>query len=175
MKYANNFKVNLPISTKGKIYTDVEMMRIASDVAVNSFDNTFQVGASLGKKRGDGYELLSNSFNPVVPYQTFAWHFGAQRERYLSSSDDLSHYDVVHAEAMTIIEAQKNKIDLNGTSLFINVLPCPNCARMLCKSDISEIVYSLDHSNGYAIALLEKAGKKVKRLIDMDKLIKTEG
>jgi deoxycytidylate deaminase len=174
-KYAENFKVILPMITKDRQLTDIEMIQMASNVAVNSFDNTFQVGVSLGIKNGDGYKLLNTTFNSVVPYQTFAWHFGAQRDHFLSSSDDLLHYDTVHAETMMIIKAQKNKTDLKNTSLFINVLPCPNCARMLCESDISEIVYSLDHSSGYAVALLEKAGKKVRRLIDTDKLIKTEG
>jgi hypothetical protein len=36
---------------------------------------------------------------------------------------------------------------------------------MFCETDIAEFVYSEDHSAGYAIALLEKAGKKVRRVI----------
>lgn len=169
-EYANNFKVNL--DCKDDLLTDIEMMRLANETAKYSFDTAHQTGVSLGKKKLDGkYRPLMRSFNKVVPYQTFAWHFGASRERHLSPPGDLNHYDTVHAEIMLPIEAQRRKLDIKETSLFINLLPCPTCARMLCETDIDEIVYSLDHSNGYAVALLERAGKKVRRLIDSKELL----
>jgi hypothetical protein len=36
---------------------------------------------------------------------------------------------------------------------------------MLSETDIEEFVYSIDHSEGYAIKLLEAAGKKVRRIV----------
>lgn len=173
LEYAKKFKTKLQI--KDKSLTDIEMMRLANDTAKNSFDTSHQTGALIGKKASNGnYKPLLRSFNKVVPFQTFAWHFGASRERNMSQPGDLNHYDAIHAENLLIIDAGKQKIDLKGTSLFINLLPCPTCARMLCETDIAEVVYSLDHSEGYAVALLEKAGKKVRRLIDNEKIITQE-
>ena len=89
----------------------------------------------------------------------------------MSPVGDLNYYDTVHAEINLIIDAQKNHIDLKNTVLFINLLPCPHCARALCETDISEIFYTLDHSDGYAVALLEKSGKKVQRLVDNEDIL----
>ena len=49
--------------------------------------------------------------------------------------------------------------------MFINLMPCPTCARMLAMTDIEEFVYSIDHSDGYAVKMLEAAGKKVRRVV----------
>jgi len=63
-----------------------------------------------------------------------------------------------------IFAGSREKIDLAGTSLYINLLPCPICARMLVRSPIGTIVYQHDHSDGYGFKLLKQAGEKVKRL-----------
>lgn len=53
---------------------------------------------------------------------------------------------------------------LSELTLYINVLPCPTCARMLCSTPIQTIKYKIDHSEGYAYDLLKKAGKNVVRV-----------
>lgn len=175
LQYALDFEKSMVIQKPGVLMSESQMMDAASAVAKNSFDHSFQSGVALGKKTGSKYTLLATAFNKTVPFQTFAWHFGPLRERHLSAPGDLNYYDTIHAEANLIVQSAKNYIDMKGATLFINLLPCPNCAKILCETDISEIVYSLDHSNGYAVALLEKAGKKVRRLLDNEKLIKSEG
>jgi deoxycytidylate deaminase len=92
-------------------------------------------------------------------------HYGASREKHFSPPNDLNYYDTVHAEVMLILQAQRQDIKLAGTTLFINLLPCPSCARMLCETPIVEFVYTNDHSEGYALRLLQAAGKKVWRLV----------
>jgi deoxycytidylate deaminase len=111
------------------------------------------------------YKPLGGAFNKVVPYQTYAMHHGSAREKNFSPANDLNHYDTIHAEVALLINAQKNKTDLAGTTLFINLMPCPTCARMLSQTDIEEFVYSVDHSDGYAVKMLEAAGKKVRRVV----------
>jgi deoxycytidylate deaminase len=144
---------------------DRAMVAMAQEASKLSFDYNFQTGAALGKSSGRRYTFLAYSFNKVVPFQTYAMHHGASRETHFSPPHDLNHYDTVHAEVEMVITAQKEKIDLSGTTLFVNLMPCPACARMLSETDINEIVYSLDHSDGYAVKLLEAAGKKVRRLV----------
>jgi hypothetical protein len=36
---------------------------------------------------------------------------------------------------------------------------------MFCATDIAEFIYTQDHSDGYAVTLLEAAHKTVKRLV----------
>ncbi len=146
-------------------YSELEMLEIARQAAQHSYDYGFQAGVSLGRSHGKKYALLATSFNRVVPFQTYAMHYGALREQHFSPMNDLNHYDTVHAEVKMIVKAQKQKIDLHRTTLFINLLPCPSCARMFTLTDINEFVYSIDHSDGYAVKMLEKAGKKVRRLV----------
>jgi deoxycytidylate deaminase len=144
------------------------MLRIADSTANISFDSSFQTGVALGRAIPnvvDQYELLIYTFNKVVPYQTYALHYGNSREKFFSPPNDLNHYDTVHAEVEMLIGVQKKKIDLKGTTLFINLMPCPTCSRMLGETDIEEFVYVHDHSDGYAIQMLEAAGKKVRRRV----------
>lgn len=156
--------VLLPILQKGEFGAE-EMLDIARQAATHSYDNGFQTGVALGRKKRGKYELLATSFNQVVPFQTYAWHNGPSREVNFSPMHDLNHYDTVHAEVMMIIKAQKQKIDLHGTTLFINLLPCPSCARMFTQTDIAEFVYREDHSDGYGVKMLEASGKKVRRIV----------
>lgn len=148
-----------------KACTESEMLAKAGEAAQFSFDYSHQTGVALGKRTGDKYRLIGWAYNRVVPFQTFAMHYGASREKNFSPPHDLNHYDTVHAEVGMIIRAQKEGIDLHGTTLFINLLPCPSCARMFTETDIEEFVYSIDHSEGYAVKMLEAAGKKVRRVV----------
>jgi deoxycytidylate deaminase len=158
-------EIKKTIQIKPGTYSAKDMLTLAAQAAKWSFDYNFQTGVTLGRQtNGDNYKLLGWSFSKVVPYQTYAMHFGASREANLSPAHDLNHYDTVHAEVEAIVKAQKEGWDLRSTTLFINLLPCPTCARMFVETDIAEFVYRTDHSEGYAIKMLESAGKKVRRL-----------
>jgi deoxycytidylate deaminase len=146
-------------------YSEAEMFAKAQQAAAYSFDYSFQTGTALGKKTGGKYDLLAWSYNKVVPFQTYAMHHGTAREQNFSPPNDLNHYDTVHAEVELVVQAGKQRIDLAGTTLFINLLPCPSCARMFAETDIAEFVYQEDHSSGYAIKMLEAASKEVRRLV----------
>lgn len=156
-------------SINQKELSETQMMNLASNSARSSFDYNYQTGASLGKrsanKKVKSYKCLTSSFNKVVPFQTYALHYGSLREKNYSPPNDLNYYDTNHAEVEILIGAQKNKLDLSGTTLFINLLPCPTCSRMISDTDIQEIVYNQDHSDGYAVKMLQESGKKVRRLI----------
>lgn len=150
-----------------KEYTAQQLLEHANFIAKGSFDYSFQTGVTLGKsvKGKDTYNLLIAAHNTVVPFETYALHNGASREAHFSPPNDLNHYDAVHAETELIVRCAKYGISLKDTALFINLLPCPTCARMLCETDITEIFYQNDHSDGYAVKLLEKAGKTVRRIV----------
>ncbi len=156
----------LPTSTtKPNTYTEQQLMQLADQSAKQSFDHTFQTGAVLAKKSGSNYKLLATAYNQIVPYETFAMHHGASREQFFSPPNDLNHYDTVHAEVQGILSAQRNNLKLDGAAIFVNLLPCPVCSRVLVLSGITEIVYQHDHSDGYAVRLLQKAGLEVRRLV----------
>jgi len=147
------------------VFSETQMIRIATEAAKASYDYNFQTGVALGKKKGTQYEVAAVAHNKVVPFETYAMHYGASREQNYSPPNDLNHYDTVHAEVSLILKTQKENIALKNTALFINLLPCPVCSRMLSQTDISEIIYQQDHSDGYAVKMLKAAGKTVRRLV----------
>ena len=153
--------LNLP--QPGELYTDAEMQNLAVSAAKQSYDYAGQTGVALGMKEDKNYRLLNTGYNAVVPYQAFAMHFGASREHYFSPPNDLNHYDTVHAEVQVVLSSLAAGHDLSGTTLFVSVLPCPVCSRILIKTGITEVVYGHDHSDGYAVRLLGKAGLTVRR------------
>lgn len=149
-------------------FTEPEMLEKARQAARFSYDYNFQTGVVIGKKTARGsqrYTFIDFAYNAVVPYQTYAMLHGAAREAHFSPPHDLNHYDTIHAEVMALIRAQQKKLDLHDATVFINLLPCPTCARMLCETDVAEFVYEHDHSDGYAFDLLTKAGKQIRRVI----------
>lgn len=162
--YEARIHIDKPL-TKGLRVSEDSIMQVVARSASLSFAHDFQTGAALVKPSKNGYRLLATSCNQVVPFKTYAMHFGSTREAHFSPPNDLNFYDTIHAETALLLNAAEQKISLQGTVLFINLLPCPACARMLCQTPIAEIVYSTDHSDGYAIKLLQKAGKKIRRVI----------
>jgi tRNA(Arg) A34 adenosine deaminase TadA len=162
--YASSVK--LPSLPTSGVYSEAQMLELAGQAATRSFDfGGFQTGVSLGRKNGSMFELIATTHNAVVPYETHAIHHGASRELNFSPPNDLNHYDTNHAEIELIVKAQRDHIDLRGTTLFIHLMPSPTCARMFCATDIAEFVYTADHSEGYAIKMLEAAGKTVRRVV----------
>jgi dCMP deaminase len=145
---------------KDKVYSDEEIFQIVDSVAKKSYITDFQTASALVKNG----KILLTAYNNVVPYETYAMHNGLMKEKYFDPPNDLNHFDTNHSEVDLILQAQKQKLDITGSTLYINLMPCPICAKMICRSDISEVVYKLDHSDGYAFNLLTAAGKKIRRI-----------
>ncbi|HEY4160806.1 MAG TPA: hypothetical protein VGM08_01970 [Candidatus Saccharimonadales bacterium] len=162
--FAGNTELSV-LPTSG-IFSEIEMMGLAKQAASHSYDYAAaQTGGAVGRKKGGKYELVATSHNRIVPYETYAMHLGSEREKHFSPVNDLSHYDTIHYEVAFMVDAVKNKLDLSGVTVFETVLSCPHCARMIAATDIAEIVYWEDHSDGYAVKMLEAAGKTVRRLV----------
>lgn len=164
--YADAHQPASPAINPAARYTAAQMLEFAATAARGSFASSeHQTGVALGRGlTGGTYELLTTAFNRVVPYQTYAMHHGSTRERHFSPPNDLNHYDANHAEMELLTRALHNGLDLRGTTLFINLLPCPTCARVLSATDIAQVIYALDHSAGYAANLFQAAGKTIQQL-----------
>jgi dCMP deaminase len=161
-KYFTKIESELPsVGFKpNKKYTDKELLEFAARRAQHSFDYTFQTGAVLAK---DG-RVLAAAHNRVLPYETYMLHKGASKEKHLAPPHDLNHFDTNHAEVELILTALDQNLNLTNASLYINLLPCPICARMLARTPIKKIIYQHDHSQGYGLKLLTQAGKTLRRI-----------
>jgi deoxycytidylate deaminase len=165
--YADAHQPSPPKLVIERHYSDAEMLVLANEAAKGSFDYaTYQTGCALGRKEGSGYRAIATSFNRTVPYQTYAMHLGSLREKNFTPPNDANNYDTNHYEVELLVQALRDKLDLERTTIFANVMHCPTCARMLSRTPIQEFVYAQDHSDGYAAHLLETAGKTVRRIIN---------
>jgi deoxycytidylate deaminase len=159
-EYAKKTKLLSFVTPKSPL-TSAQAMDAVSDIAKASYDHSFQVGAMLATAAGGKYSYIAHAHNAVVPYETYAMHHGFTREDNPSPPQDLNHYDTVHAEMMLLIGLVVPK----SSTLFINVMPCPTCARAIVASGISEVYYHLDHSNAYALKLFEASGIRTQRVV----------
>jgi hypothetical protein len=76
-------------------FTENELLAIAKKSAARSYDYSFQTGLSLARRRTrsqNKYDLLISTFNLVVPFQTYAMHYGASREKYFSPPRSKTDY-----------------------------------------------------------------------------------
>ncbi|KUK79586.1 MAG: Histidine triad (HIT) protein, partial [Microgenomates bacterium 39_7] len=110
-----------PLSlSPGQEADEKQFFQVVEEVSRRSFDHTWQTGAALAK---NGKFLLA-AHNRVVPFETFALLRGASKEKHPTPPQDLNHYDTNHAEVELVLEAGKQKINLAGCSLYINLMPC---------------------------------------------------
>lgn len=149
-----------------RVGNEVEMLALANKVASRSYDYSFQTGLVIAEKEPGGYKPILATYNPVIPYQTYALHFGNAREDNLSNVHDTNHYDTIHAEMHALVELMHRGDTLEGRTMFIELLPCPNCARTLSQTGLRELVYRRDHSGGYAKKLFEQCKITVRTMED---------
>ncbi|HPQ08789.1 MAG TPA: dCMP deaminase family protein [Bacteroidia bacterium] len=81
----------------------------------------------------------------------------------------------LHAEQNAILYAAKNKVDMNGATLYVTLAPCIACARVIFSIGIKKVIYK----NSYAeykgigteegVEFLKKFGVEVVRWKDIQK------
>jgi len=111
---------------------------------------------------------LAVAFNRVVPYQAYQMHFGSIREKnHIPAQEMLETQLTNHAEVEILELARRQRINLKGATFYINIFPCPICAKMLSRTEINGITYSQDHNLGNDIGykVLKISGKKIKRVV----------
>lgn len=164
IQYLDKLTPELPIIDQIK-GDERAMLKASEEVAKRSFDYSYQTGAILAKQSDDGsYDIIDGAANDVVPFQTYAMHYGNSREENLSTYQDGSHYDTIHAEMNIVTRALARGQSLDGQSLFVSLMPCPNCSRILSYTGLKEIIYMNNHSGGYATRLLKQCGITTKRI-----------
>lgn len=74
--------------------------------------------------------------------------------------------DTIHAEMNAILKVG-NKDDLKGAKLFIELMPCPWCAKVIAESGIGEVSCKLVHNGGHAAELFKEMGVRMKVIREM--------
>ena len=120
-----------------------------------SKDPSTQVGASIYSKEN---RELSSGYNGTPegwPDDDFPWGKG-----YTGEDKQFEKYAfVVHAEANAIrnfFKYNNNGAVLDGTTIYVTLFPCSNCAKLIVENGIKKVVYLSDKYNYSADNLLSK-------------------
>lgn len=111
---------------------DEYFISIALLASMRSKDPVTQVGACIVDKENRIISQGYNGFPVGISDDEFPWD---------KNPDDLyndKHFYVVHAELNAILGAPR---DLNGCRLYTTLFPCPECAKAIIQSRISDIIY----------------------------------
>ncbi|MCL2085366.1 deaminase [Candidatus Saccharibacteria bacterium] len=136
--------------------SDPSLQEIIKKEASKAFITDFQTAAAVVKDN----KIIALAHNTVVPYETYAWHHGLEREKHKSPPGDSSKYDTVHAETAALMEAGPKA---KGATLYMQTFPCPHCAKNILYAGIKEVVYELDYGDDYGYNLFSRAGIKYRR------------
>ncbi|MGL4363442.1 MAG: deoxycytidylate deaminase [Cellulosilyticaceae bacterium] len=113
---------------------DNYFMNVARLSAFRSKDPSTQVGACIVNEKkhivATGYNGMPNGCHD----QTMCW----EKE---TDSGESKYLYVVHAELNAILNSEQN---LKGTSLYVSLFPCNECAKAIIQAGIKEVVYLED-------------------------------
>ncbi|MEO0293375.1 MAG: cytidine/deoxycytidylate deaminase family protein [candidate division WOR-3 bacterium] len=73
----------------------------------------------------------------------------------------------IHAEQNAIIQAAKEGISIQNSTLYVTTHPCFTCAKMLINAGIKEIIYKEGYPDEFAKEILKEAGVKVIKFEDL--------
>lgn len=67
----------------------------------------------------------------------------------------------VHAEVNAIAFAARAGIKLEGSTLYVTMSPCLNCAKLIINAGIREVVYRDEYRDPSGLKLLRQAGIEI--------------
>lgn len=138
-KYRPAFK-----SREIKLYMD-----IAYRVSQMSYAERKKVGALLVR---DG-RILSMGWNGT-PH---GWDN-------ICEVDNVTKPEVLHAELNSLSKIAKSHDTSNGSTLFVTMSPCPECAKLIIQSGVIQVIYHEKYRLTDGIDMLEKSNINVIRL-----------
>ena len=74
--------------------------------------------------------------------------------------------EVLHAEANAITKVAKSTNSSEGSTLYVTLSPCLECAKLIIQSGIKRVVYKDKYRKTDGLELLKKAGIEVEQIND---------
>lgn len=140
---------------------DEYFMGVALLSSKRSKDPNTQVGACIVNQEKRIVGIGYNGFPYGCDDKVFPWANDKSKNEL-----DTKYPYVVHAEPNAILNSTAN---LNGTTLYVTLFPCNECAKLIIQSGIKKIIYMDDKYRGTTsdIAskrMLDAAGVKYEKM-----------
>lgn len=71
--------------------------------------------------------------------------------------------EVIHAELNCIMKAAKEGVSISGSTLYVTLSPCVQCASMMLAAGVKRVVYKDVYRDTSGIDLLRNAGLEVQQ------------
>lgn len=133
---------------------DVAYLKMAKEWAKLSHCQRKQVGALLVK---DGM-IISDGYNGTPS----GFPNGCEDE------DGQTRWYVLHAEANAITKVARSSNSAQGSTLYITLSPCKDCAKMILQAGIQRLVYSTAYKDTSGLDFLRKAGVECVEMNDFE-------
>ena len=163
---------------------DYQYLRIAKIWSENSYSRRNKVGAIIVKDGmiiSDGYNGTPSGFdnnceNEVKCDVDPSDSLDGGASICMTYNDDCNkcphHYlvtkpEVLHAEANAITKVAKTTNSSDGSTLYVTLSPCIECAKLIIQAGIVRVVYMEKYRNEDGLKLLEKAGIQVEQISDL--------
>lgn len=133
-------------------------MNIAREVSSRATCPRKHVGAVIVRNR----TILSTGYNSAIRGAEHCEDVGCMME-------DSHCVRVVHAEANSIIQAAKNGVNIDGTTIYTLASPCWPCFKLIANSGILRIVYKEFYRDDRIFKAAESAGIELFHLTELQK------
>lgn len=132
---------------------DKAYMDIAVRWSLMSHARRKQVGCIIvkdGQIISDGYNGTPNGFDNDCEFPTrYGWE---------------TKPEVLHAETNAITKIAKSTQSSKGSTMYITLSPCFNCAKLIIQSGIKRVIFKEQYSETSGIELLKRANIEITKL-----------
>jgi dCMP deaminase len=125
-------------------------LRMAQIWAENSYCKRSQVGCIIVKNRtiiSDGYNGTPTGFSNIC-----------------EDCENQTLPTVLHAEANAITKLSKSTNSAEGSTLYVTLSPCFECAKLIIQAGIKRVIYSETYRNTDSFELFDQAGIEIKQI-----------
>ena len=167
---------------------DKKYLKMAEIWAENSHAQRSKVGALLVKDGmiiSDGYNGTPSGFDNVCeievkcdlvqdPNDFQGLNIEAECNSFNGDCSKCPHHylvtkpEVLHAEANAITKIAKSNNSSDGSTLYVTLSPCLECAKLIIQSGIKRVVYNEEYRNPDGLELLKKAGIEVEQIKNLE-------
>lgn len=138
---------------------DKEMVARAAEEADKSSDWWRGVGAVVVKEG----RVIFESHNQHVPSEHMPYAQGDPRDVIEAGTLNLV-YTSLHAEQAIVAEAAEKGVSLAGASIYMNIFPCPLCAKLIAYAGIKKCFFKTGSAWLDAESILKAKGVEIVRV-----------
>lgn len=140
---------------------DEYFMQLANLASQRSTCLSRQVGAIIVKDRC----VISTGYNGSAKGSKHCDEVGCIRIMMdIPSGERMDICRAVHAEQNALIQAARNGVATEGSTMYITVTPCFTCAKMIVNAGIKEIVVGGQYPDERTMDLFKEVGINIRKI-----------